>query len=421
MNLKSSLFALTFLCFITPAQADWQESLNKAWDHTKDISDTTINKTRDLYENLSGDVHLVDKNERQVITPDLILNEKKEHLQTIWPDVLEKLDKALVLNSKIDTAPASSWFGDDKKSLYADQIDVFSLLEKLFENPAIAKNRKNINRLREKINEKRKAIARLKEQRIIATGSTKHSLDKDIKEIDAEIAELDANVSYQKQNLIARLQEMGLSMNQKQVDVLLSRVDSDDIIKMSLVYDVLADITRQLLALTQEFNEDINQARKYYGMHVVLLKMVMTMQQNYINKLEQLYLPKIQQIRRQTRQLSHESKALLRNEKNPAQRRVLKNNLKAQQLTLNVATLYAQQLQQQKQKVSNALNQAKKEYRVAKNTFDTVKLSADLIRLMKTNQASFNALMHIQIPEIVPFKNLAMQKKFEELSALLRQ
>ena len=421
MHLKSSIFTLTLFCLILPVQADWKESLNKAWDSTKEISDSTINKSRDIYESLSGDVHLVDKSKRQVITPDVIINEKKEHLQKIWPEVLDKLDTALSLNTKIDTAPESAWFGDDKQSLSSDQIDVFSLLEDLFENPAIAKNRKNIERLKQKISEKRNKIATLKEQRVIATGSDRRDLNKAIKDLEADITELDANVSYQKRNLIARLQTMGLTMNQKQVDVLLSRVDSDDIINMSLVYDVLADITRQLLELTQEFNEDINQARKYYGMHVVLLKMVITMQHNYITRLEQVYLPKIQQIRRQTMQVNHETRALLRNERNPGQRRVLLNNLKAQQLTLNVAKLYAQQLGKQKQKVTNALLQAKKDYRVAKNTFDTVKLSADLIRLMKTNQASFNALMRIQVPEIVPFKNLEMQKKFEELSALLKR
>ena len=70
--------------------------------------------------------------------------------------------------------------------------------------------------------------------------------------------------------------------------------------------------------------------------------------------------------------------------------------------------------------MQEALTLAKRDYRVAKNTFDTVKLSAELIRLMKSNQASFNALMNIQIPEIVPFKNIEMQKKFEELSLLLK-
>jgi len=155
-------------------------------------------------------------------------------------------------------------------------------------------------------------------------------------------------------------------------------------------------------------------------MHVVLLKMVITMQQSYINKLEEVYLPKIEKIKAETQSVNKESRALLRSERKSSQRHVLESNIKAQRLTLKVAQLYSNQLQKQKKKVSKALIEAKKDYRIAKNTFDTVKLSTELIRLMRTNQASFNALMNIQIPEIVPFKNIEMQKKFEELSILLK-
>jgi len=155
-------------------------------------------------------------------------------------------------------------------------------------------------------------------------------------------------------------------------------------------------------------------------MHVILLKIAVTMQQNYINKVDQKFLPKIRAIQDETARIHQQSKSLLQSEKNPSQRKVLKHNLQAQQLTQKVARLYAQQLERQKQKIQQAHKRALKDYLVAKNTFDTVKLSAELIRLMKTNQASFNALMNIQIPDIVPFKNIEMQKKFEELSLLLK-
>jgi len=418
--MKRVAVALLVSALAQPVFADWKDSLDNAWDNTKDIGGSTLNKTKDLVSTLSGDVRLVTREDRVIITPQEIINEKSDHLQEIWPDVLEKLDDALELNTKIDAAPESAWFSADKNSLSKKQFDIFSVIEALFENPAISKNRKNIEKLNKKVKKERKKIALLREKRIVSIGDDKQDLDDDIKKALANILAYEENINFQKDDLRIRLQGMGLSLSNKQIDVLLSRVDSDDIIKMSMVYDVLADITKQLMELTQEFNEDINQARKYYGMHVVLLKMVITMQDSYINKIENAYLPKIAKIRDETLQVNQESKSLLRSEKNASQQRVLRNNIKAQQLTLKVAKLYSQQLQKQKKKVVSAMIKAQKDYRVAKNTFDTVKLSAELIRLMKTNQASFNALMNIQIPEIVPFKNLEMQKKFEELSLLLK-
>ncbi len=417
----SSIFAFLLLSLLQqPAQADWQDSLNNAWDTTKDLSGDTLDKTKDLYESLSGDVKLVNGNATPIST-ELIQSENRSHLKKIWPDVLDNLDKALKINQKIDEAPEESWFGSNKGSLTKDQFEVFDEIEALLDSPAISQNRQNIDRLRDKINDERKKIAKFKEKQVIATDAKRKKLEDKIAKAKKRINLYQNNIDYQKNNLKARLKEMGLLLDNQQIDVLLSRVDSDDIIKMSVVFDVLADVTKQLMELTKEFNEDINQARKYYGMHVVLLKVALTMQQNYINKVDQQYLPKIEAIQDETARIHQQSQALLRSEKNPSQRKVLKHNLQAQQLTQKVARLYAQQLERQKQKIEQAHKRALKDYLVAKNTFDTVKLSAELIRLMKTNQASFNALMNIQIPEIVPFKNIEMQKKFEELSLLLKR
>lgn len=406
--------------FTQSVNADWKESMNDVWDNTKDLGGDTLNKTKDLYSDLSGEVRLVQGTERQTISQQVVRDENTQHIKKIWPKVLTNLDGALEINTKLDTAPDSVWFGDDKKSLLNDQFDAFSEIEALLTSPAINQNRKNIERLKDKVTEERADIASLKEKRVVATVEERSDLDKKIKKAQENITLYLDNIDYQKGNLRARLQEMGLSLNHGQIDALLSRVDSDDIIQMSVVYDVLADITKQLMELTQEFNEDINQARKYYGMHVVLLKMVITMQQSYISKLEEVYLPKIDKIKADTQSVNKESRSLLKSERKSSQRSVLESNIKAQLLTLKVAQLYSNQLQKQKQKVSKALTAAKKDYRIAKNTFDTVKLSTELIRLMQTNQASFNALMNIQIPEIVPFKNIEMQKKFEELSVLLK-
>ena len=298
---------------------------------------------------------------------------------------------------------------------------MFSEVEALLANPGISTSRRHIEKLKDRIQSERKRIATLKEKKVVASADEKDKLDKKIQKSLDKVATYKGNIDLEKDNLKIRFQQVGLLLSDDQVDVLLSRVDSDDIIKMAVVYDVLSDITSQLMELTQEFNEDINQARKYYGMHVVLLKFVMNMQQSYIQKLDDEYLPKINAIRKDTARLSQESKSLLESQKKAASRGLLQKNLRAQALTLKVANIYAQQLNKQKTKVQKALQLIKGDYRVAKNTYDTVKLSADLIRLMRTNQASFNALMDIQIPEIVPFENIEMQKKFEELSLLLSE
>lgn len=422
MKTYGILLSLTLL--ISPAYADWKDMLGNVWGSTEDIRDKTAEKTKEYSESAfqkSKDYYQSFSNsEAKLISKESADQESTQHLKKVWSNVLENLDDALVLNTEIDEAPASRWFGADKESLGEDQVDVFTEIEELLANPGITANRKHIDQLKKRINKERQKIAVLKEKKVVASSSEKAKLDRKIQKSVDKIATYNHNIDLEKDNLKVRLQEMGLLLNNDQVDVLLSRVDSDDIIKMSVVYDVLSDITSQLMELTQEFNEDINQARKYYGMHVVLLKFVMNMQQSYIKKLDEEYLPKINDIRKDTAQLTQESKKLLQSESKPIRRNLLSKNLQAQALTLKVANIYAKQLSKQKAKVHEALELVKDDYRVAKNTYDTVKLSSDLIRLMRTNQASFNALMNIQIPDIVPFENIEMQKKFEELSILLK-
>ena len=424
---KRKVLLLSLILLTTQAcYADWRDSLNDAWQSTKEVSDSAfesskeytnnaLDKSKNYYDEIRLDSISSDK-----VTPQIIEQQKREHIQTIWKDILSNLDSALNINAEIDNAPVSRFFGADKTSLGDDQIDVFEVIEGLLSSTEINKNRQNIVALKDKIGDKKNTISRYLEKRIVADNADRAEFDKKIEKDKADINELTRRINNEKNILKQRFNASGLFLNDGQVDVLLSRVDADDIIKMSLVYDVLEDITSQLMGLTKESNENIDQARKYYGMHVVLLKLVINMQESYVKKLDEEYLPKIEMISMETRRINEDTTRLLKSETQSNRKDLLNKNLKAQQLTLKVAKLYAQQLNQQKAKVIKAKKLMADDYQVAKNTYDTVKISADLIQLMKTNQASFSALMNIQIPDIIPFENLDMQRKFEELSAMIK-
>ncbi len=53
---------------------------------------------------------------------------------------------------------------------------------------------------------------------------------------------------------------------------------------------------------------------------------------------------------------------------------------------------------------------------LAKNTYDTVEISAELMNLMNSTKESFDLIMSLQVPEIVPFENLEMKEEFQRLS-----
>ncbi len=78
-------------------------------------------------------------------------------------------------------------------------------------------------------------------------------------------------------------------------------------------------------------------------------------------------------------------------------------------------------LKSQRGKVLKAKSKAVDDYRLAYNTYQTVEVSSDLVNLLNTSQDSFEAVMNLQVPEIVPFESLEMQKKYQELSNMMQE
>ena len=201
--------------------------------------------------------------------------------------------------------------------------------------------------------------------------------------------------------------------------MLLTRVDADDIIGMTVIFDTVKALTLRLMNLTEESGEDLLFAKKYYSMHVVLLELIIHMQNGYMGHIDDKYLPKLQTITKQTLKIRNQARTELKREKSAQRRKIYKSNVAAHQLTLQTAKLYGKALKSQKGKVKKAQKKSKRDLALANNTLATVMVSADLLGMLKTSQQTFNALINLQVPELVPFKNLKMQKKFEELSGMI--
>lgn len=347
--------------------------------------------------------------------------QKQAHLRQVWGKTLRNLDEIRDIDTRIELAPQSRWFGEDRASLQNRRLDTFATLARLLEDPQILRHREQIGELRQKIAKLSDRIAELQEQRVMALAGERDELDGEIAALKSDIATLEASEQAQRQALQQRFKLAGLELTDAQLTALLARVDADDLLSMTLTLDVLKDITARLMSLMQASGENLGQARRYYGMYVAMLEFVRYMQDSYVDKLQNIYLPRVARLVTEAQRIQSEALQMLSTERSPARKRILQRNLEAQALTLKVARLYRQQMKAQKKKVERARAVVEKDFRVARNTYDTVRLGADLVRLMQVNQEAFAAIMNIQIPEIVPFENIEMQRKFEELSRLIER
>jgi hypothetical protein len=139
-------------------------------------------------------------------------------------------------------------------------------------------------------------------------------------------------------------------------------------------------------------------------------------QQKYIEKIDNIYIPKLEKLIEKSKNIIYKTEIAIDKESSESRRKVYEANLKAQQLTLKVANLYKEHLLSTKNSVLKAQISAKKNLALAENTYETVSLSSGLYSIIKENEAMFNKISQIQMPTIVPFENIQIQKKYKELT-----
>jgi len=212
----------------------------------------------------------------------------------------------------------------------------------------------------------------------------------------------------------------GVQLEPSQAEVLLSRVDAADVIKMTSVFSVISSMTRQFEKANVQSGENVEVAKKYYGMYIVLLELQMHIQDQYLDRLEKQYVPGIDLIMGEAKELRQDTLREIKASKEVKYRQIYEKNLRSQDLTIEVTQFYREVLQKDASKVTRAKQLLKKHYCIAKNTLRTVQVSSDLSTLISKNEALYQEVMELQVPDLVPFENLQVQEKFEAVTERLK-
>ncbi len=426
-----STIIILLLSYSNSAYSEWTDTVNESWNKTKEYSQEGWDKSKEYSQkgwdstksawNSTSEIFSESEETRQKSRSD----QEDERFRDMWSDVFGQLNEGLDIIVKTKTAPDSAYFSDDKESL-RDDLDL--ILDKtlvLLEDESINDYRNKIEDLNQLIDESKGNVSTYREEKITAPRSsmvktTKENYEKKIADEKLNIITYQTEIEKIKTHFKERLQDIGVDLSEEQIDILLARVDADDIIQMSVIFDVLKKITNQLMELTQESGEDLKQAKKYYGMHVVLLELVNHMQQKYIDKVKAVYIPKIDTIIGDTVKTKNDAKQHISEDSDLKRIAGFKNNITALNLTLKTAKLYRKNLKDQQSQVISAQQIVQKDLKLSQNTYDTVEVSSGLLSVLKESKGSFDALMSLQVPKIVQFKNLQMEKKYKELSKLLK-
>jgi DNA-binding transcriptional regulator YbjK len=415
-HFKTPLAILLLVMMLgNPALAIEQDSELSWWEKSKQLIVAMWNSTT---QTLAA---LVKQSSETAST-----QEKDVLFAQVWNDVTPTLEEVLQLEEERETLPDSAWIMRDKTDNLEDINELLDEAVAILSISSSDQTRQRIRLLERKIREMKQTISQYRQEQISAPVEstwfkTVEDYEVKIKQLNERIDKHYEEIAKLKSQFAQELAENGLSISQEQLEVLLSSVVGDDIIQTSIVYDNVKQISQQLMTLTINSGEDIEISQRYYGMYTVLLKTLLHMQQTFINNIDGKYLPKINQIVADVQDTNAITRNLLRGERDKNRRRHLAANLEAQKLTLKTAALYKRHLIGQRGKMVKAMDKTVSDLQIAQNTYKTVRLSGELVNLLRTSQKSFDLLLNIQVPELLVFENKQMKQEFAILSQKLAE
>jgi len=286
-----------------------------------------------------------------------------------------------------------------------------------------------IRRQREKIAASKERIASLREKRLEAPQSglmpgiltdTQGSIDKTVATLQEDMKSREADIARIKQDIGKSLTAAGIGLSNDQLDLLLDSVLGSDLLKLVTAFEVSKVADQRLATLVNQSSEDLKAARRYFAMHAALFAMLVEAQELLIERIDTVYLVRLDGIIGDIAKTGAQTRQLLQSQTREDQRKVLEANIKAQEASQKVSTLYRDYLQKQRKLLAETRNKTLFDLRVADNTYETVEESFQLKALMDDARTSFDALHRLEAPGFEQiFRNENLKREFENLTQKL--
>ena len=310
-------------------------------------------------------------------------------------------------------------------SVLIDEV-LYEIEEIVFDGEIISYSEK-IRNIRSDIKDLERKKSKLNEDFVFAKDkedvsmfeTSKEEIAKELAKTDSIINKSNTLIETLEYDLQTKMLNLGVDLSIEQVRRLTTRVDGDDLAKSIAIFDVTQQITYSLGVLMKQNSFSGESTAKYYGVYVILSEILGFAQREYINKLDEVYLKRINEIKNN----SYKSIAMAENEKQKAQQeqsiKIYNNNIEAEKFTIKVADLYRERLVAQRAQLVTALRSTEEQISVGYSSYTTASNSSVLSSLIQNTQSSFDQIMKMQIPEIIPFENSELESEFVKLSGMI--
>ena len=280
--------------------------------------------------------------------------------------------------------------------------------------------------VRDEIAAKRQKIAALQQELVSAPSSywnplkaTRSSLQEDIAGLRKEIADLEHGLEADKERIFAEISARGLPVSREQLETMLSAADGKDTASIMAVAENISAIQRSIESQLAAPDASVELLQTYTGIYMMCNKVYVYALQQALQQIDSRYLDRLGKIRKEAAQLQDHARSLLSGAEE-TDRKILEVNIAANQRTLDAVDLYNQYLSRQKKHLQQLLQRAEKSFKVAVNTYRTVKTSSDLLGMMHTSEADFSRIFAFQPPDLSLLYDARLRQEFDDITSRLR-
>jgi len=391
--------------------------LNKSLSEGKNLLDKSIKITSEFVDDLGA-----------VLDTELDLLRTKQ-TQPSEVDVRDKIDTIRIyvenisdLKKQEGSASSFTLISKSKKDYRIEIDEVLKEIEPILFDGEVVNYASKIRLARQQINQLKQQKVSLNEDLVFAPeeGSILKSSKKDIRDqiarVDTLIKKSETLIDELEYDLKKKMNALGIVLTREQIRVMTTRVDGDELARSFAIFDVTKQISGTLGKLMKENSFSAQTTVKYYGTYVVLSEILGYSQREYISKIKSLYLPAVETIEDNIEEAISFAEKSIKEASSDSNREILKNNIRSNQFSLEVVKSYRVILKAQISSLENALEKTDEQIMVAYSTYDTAANSANLLNLINETQDAFDNIMNMQVPDIIPFENTALELKFQEIS-----
>ena len=421
---KKLIFVVLFL-YLIPLKIiyaeDVTDKLKNLWGKVSENSEEIIEWSLDSFSSFTEGVGQAVDAELEYLTSNKTDDNPLE-LQDKIDSLKIYVEKITDLKKEEEEASSFTIIGKSKKDYRIKIDEVLSEIEIILFDGEVVNYAEKIRKVREQIVslESRKVI--LNEDLVFASdkkkllGSSKDDIQNEIKEIDRVIKNSYKLIDKLEYDLKKKLSFLGIEVTREQIRVMTTRVDGDELAKSFAIFDVTKQISATLGELVKKNSFSASTTVKYYGTYVILTEILAFSQREYIRKIENVYRPAINKIEDNVDSSIDFAEESIKSAKSESNKNILQQNIKSNKFTLKVLKQYDKILETQKESLEEASEITKEQITVAYSTYDTAANSANLVSLINETEDSFNKILDMQLPEIIPFENTELELKFQEVS-----